>query len=177
MRATSASLTKTFSWLFFQNKVTEQLQSRYGRDQIYTYVGDILIAVNPFHKMDIYTPQVWVSTPLWGPSVCPVCLTPPPPLLLYFPAYQAVHRRQAHGSPAAHLCGGRRGLPVHGVLQRRPGEALVSRLGRPGAAVCHLCAPPRVQCVVISGESGAGKTENAHLLVQQLTVLGKVSQR
>lgn len=44
--------------LCFQNTVTEQLQSRYGRDQIYTYVGDILIAVNPFHKMEIYTPQV-----------------------------------------------------------------------------------------------------------------------
>lgn len=43
---------------FLQTKVTEQLQSRYSRDQIYTYVGDILIAVNPFHKMEIYTPQV-----------------------------------------------------------------------------------------------------------------------
>ncbi|MEQ2293276.1 hypothetical protein AMECASPLE_031645, partial [Ameca splendens] len=40
-----------------ENTVTEQLQSRYAKDQIYTYVGDILIAVNPFHKMEIYTPQ------------------------------------------------------------------------------------------------------------------------
>lgn len=48
--------------------MVEQLQSRYGRDQIYTYVGDILIAVNPFHKMEIYTPQVCGYTPLWGPS-------------------------------------------------------------------------------------------------------------
>lgn len=35
-----------------------------------------------------------------------------------------------------------------------------------------LCS---LQCIVISGESGAGKTQSAHLLVQQLTVLGKVS--
>ncbi|NXT01865.1 MYO3A protein, partial [Jacana jacana] len=33
------------------------------------------------------------------------------------------------------------------------------------------------QCIVISGESGAGKTQSAHLLVQQLTVLGKANNR
>lgn len=41
-----------------QNTVTEQLQKSYTRDQIYTYVGDILIAVNPFRNLDLYTTQV-----------------------------------------------------------------------------------------------------------------------
>ena len=43
-----------------QNSVTEQLQVRYAAEQIYTYVGDILIAVNPFRDMDIYTSEVCV---------------------------------------------------------------------------------------------------------------------
>lgn len=30
------------------------------------------------------------------------------------------------------------------------------------------------QCIIISGESGSGKTESANFLIQQMTVLGKV---
>jgi myosin heavy subunit len=32
------------------------VRKRFNQDQIYTYVGDILVAVNPFKKMEIYTP-------------------------------------------------------------------------------------------------------------------------
>ncbi|XP_010765919.1 myosin-IIIa [Notothenia coriiceps] len=107
-----------------ENTVTEQLQSRYVRDQIYTYVGDILIAVNPFHKMEIYTPQftkVYIGAKRTA--------NPPHIFAVADVAYQSMVSYNTD------------------------------------------------QCVVISGESGAGKTEGAHLLVQQLTVLGKANNR
>uniref|UniRef100_A0AAQ5Y6F7 non-specific serine/threonine protein kinase n=1 Tax=Amphiprion ocellaris TaxID=80972 RepID=A0AAQ5Y6F7_AMPOC len=107
-----------------ENTVTEQLQSRYGRDQIYTYVGDILIAVNPFHKMEIYTPQ---DTKMYIGAKRTA--NPPHIFAVADIAYQSMVSYNAD------------------------------------------------QCVVISGESGAGKTESAHLLVQQLTVLGKANNR
>uniref|UniRef100_A0A3Q3F2H5 non-specific serine/threonine protein kinase n=1 Tax=Labrus bergylta TaxID=56723 RepID=A0A3Q3F2H5_9LABR len=109
---------------FFQNTVTEQLQSRYGRDQIYTYVGDILIAVNPFHKMEIYTPQ-----------------------------YTKIYIGAKRSANPPHI------FAVADIAY----QSMVSYNAD--------------QCVVISGESGAGKTESAHLLVQQLTVLGKANNR
>ncbi|XP_051872137.1 myosin-IIIa [Pristis pectinata] len=40
-----------------ESTVTEQLKKRYSKEQIYTYVGDILIAVNPFQKLDIYSSE------------------------------------------------------------------------------------------------------------------------
>ncbi|XP_053198542.1 myosin-IIIa isoform X3 [Scomber japonicus] len=107
-----------------ENTVTEQLQSRYARDQIYTYVGDILIAVNPFHKMEIYTPQ-----------------------------YTKMYIGAKRTANPPHI------FAVADVAY----QSMVSY--------------NTDQCIVISGESGAGKTEGAHLLVQQLTVLGKANNR
>ncbi|CAJ1082668.1 myosin-IIIa [Xyrichtys novacula] len=107
-----------------ENTVTEQLQSRYGRDQIYTYVGDILIAVNPFHKMEIYTPQ-----------------------------YNRIYIGAKRSANPPHI------FAVADIAY----QSMVSYNAD--------------QCIVISGESGAGKTESAHLLVQQLTVLGKANNR
>ncbi|XP_034145331.1 myosin-IIIa isoform X2 [Esox lucius] len=107
-----------------ENSVTELLQRRYSKDQIYTYVGDILIAVNPFHKMELYGPQytkmyIGAKRTAYPPHIFAVADV----------AYQSMVSYNAD------------------------------------------------QCIVISGESGAGKTESAHLLVQQLTVLGKANNR
>ncbi|TKS87457.1 Myosin-IIIa [Collichthys lucidus] len=107
-----------------ENTVTDQLQIRYGKDQIYTNVGDILIAVNPFHKMEIYTPE---------------------------------HTKMYIGTK-------RKANPPHIFAVA-------------DVAYQSMVSYNTDQCVVISGESGAGKTESAHLLVQQLTALGKADNR
>uniref|UniRef100_A0A8C5CHJ4 non-specific serine/threonine protein kinase n=1 Tax=Gadus morhua TaxID=8049 RepID=A0A8C5CHJ4_GADMO len=104
-----------------ENTVADNLQGRYAKDQIYTYVGDILIAVNPFHPMDIYTPEKYLGAERKA--------NPPHIFAVADIAYQS------------------------GVSDSTD------------------------QCIVISGESGAGKTESAHLLVQQLTFLGKANNR
>uniref|UniRef100_A0A9J7Y4Z5 non-specific serine/threonine protein kinase n=1 Tax=Cyprinus carpio carpio TaxID=630221 RepID=A0A9J7Y4Z5_CYPCA len=107
-----------------ENTITEQLQRRYAKEQIYTYVGDILIAVNPFHKSELYTPEhskVYIGAKRTS--------NPPHIYAVADIAYQSMVSYNAD------------------------------------------------QCIVISGESGAGKTESAHLLVQQLTVLGKANNR
>ncbi|XP_051969899.1 myosin-IIIa-like [Xyrauchen texanus] len=107
-----------------ENTVTEQLQRRYAMEQIYTYVGDILIGVNPFHETELYTPEhskIYIGAKRTS--------NPPHIYAVADIAYQSMVSYNAD------------------------------------------------QCIVISGESGAGKTESAHLLVQQLTVLGKANNR
>ncbi|XP_030826618.1 myosin-IIIa [Camarhynchus parvulus] len=107
-----------------ENTVTEQLQKSYAKDQIYTYVGDILIAVNPFLNIDIYSAQ---------------------------------HSKLYIGAK-------RTANPPHIFA--------VADIGYQSMVTYNSD-----QCIVISGESGAGKTQSAHLLVQQLTVLGKANNR
>ncbi|NXB12262.1 MYO3A protein, partial [Cnemophilus loriae] len=107
-----------------ENTVTEQLQKGYAKDQIYTYVGDILIAVNPFRNIDIYSSQ-------------------------YSKLYIGAKR-----------------------TANPPHIFAVADIGYQSMVTYNSD-----QCIVISGESGAGKTQSAHLLVQQLTVLGKANNR
>lgn len=47
-----------FSFYFLQEMIISRLQKRYDELQVYTYVGDILIALNPFQNLSIYSPQV-----------------------------------------------------------------------------------------------------------------------
>ncbi|XP_061169935.1 myosin-IIIb-like isoform X3 [Saccostrea echinata] len=107
-----------------EETIVSQLECRYSQGQIYTYIGDILLAVNPFRPLTIYTEE-------------------------YSKRY---------------MNAGKEDNPPHifAVADQSYQSMMHNR---------------KNQCIVISGESGAGKTESANLLVQQLTQLGKAANR
>ncbi|KAG8430629.1 hypothetical protein GDO86_020253, partial [Hymenochirus boettgeri] len=100
-------------------KLLETLRSRYQENRIYTYIGDILIAVNPFQDLPLYSPQI---SDLYSSQ--PLNLLPPHIFAIADSTYSALQG-------------------MSGKLSRN-------------------------QCIVISGDSGAGKTESTKLLLRHL---------
>ncbi|GBG28549.1 Myosin-1 [Hondaea fermentalgiana] len=96
--------------------ILHNLRVRFARDEIYTSVGSILVAINPFKLLPLYTPEV-------------------------LDAY-----RSGDGSP------------------RAPHVFQIA-----DAAYKALLAKHCDQSCIISGESGAGKTETTKLFLQFLT--------
>ena len=41
-----------------EENVIKNLKKRFESKQIYTFIGDILVAINPFQKLDIYDEKV-----------------------------------------------------------------------------------------------------------------------
>ncbi|KAF5906904.1 myosin-IIIb-like isoform X2, partial [Clarias magur] len=111
-----------------EKSLLESLTGRFRHSHIYTYIGDILVAVNPFKQL-----------PLYGKEVS--------------------EKYKCHEKSA---------LPPHifAVADR----AYQSMLGR-------LATGPKNQCIVISGESGAGKTESTKLLLRHLMELCRANSQ
>ncbi|XP_058809187.1 myosin-VIIa-like [Phymastichus coffea] len=96
--------------------ILRNLHIRYKNHQIYTYIGDILIAVNPYQMLDIYSTRE---------------------VLMYSERKSTT-------------------LPPHIF-------ATSDKCFR------NMKSTKRDQCIIISGESGAGKTESTKLILQYLT--------
>ncbi|XP_052079957.1 myosin-IIIb-like isoform X6 [Mytilus californianus] len=107
-----------------EETIVSQLFHRYAQTKIYTYIGDILLAVNPFTPLTIYADE-----------------------------YAQMYMNAAKDDHPPH---------IFAVADQSYQMMMHNR---------------KHQCIVISGESGAGKTESANLLVQQLTQLGKAPNR
>ncbi|XP_066934985.1 unconventional myosin-IXb-like isoform X1 [Clytia hemisphaerica] len=96
----------------------DQLCTRFCKGRIYTYVGGILIAINPFKYFPIYNPK-------------------------YVNAYQ----------------------------NKKLGELPPHVFAIADAAYNRMLISKQNQCIVISGESGSGKTESTKLILHHLTAL------
>jgi len=104
-----------------ESTLLANLRSRFLAGNIYTYVGAILVAVNPFRYYPIYNPK-------------------------YVKLYQGRGRRND--------------LPPHIFAIA---DAAYTTLNRRQAD----------QCIVISGESGSGKTESSNFLLHHLSVISR----
>ncbi|ESO82465.1 hypothetical protein LOTGIDRAFT_134504 [Lottia gigantea] len=107
-----------------EETIVSQLLTRYIQDQVYTYIGDILLALNPFTPIPIYTEE-----------------------------YSKMYMNASKDDNPPHIF----------AVADESYQLMMHNKNN--------------QCIVISGESGAGKTESANLLVQQLTQLGKAPNR
>ena len=43
--------------ILHEGAIQDNIYRRYQRDEIYTFVGSILISVNPYKSLDIYSPE------------------------------------------------------------------------------------------------------------------------
>ncbi|KAM4614897.1 myosin-IIIb [Polymixia lowei] len=111
-----------------EKSLLDSLSHRFKKDHIYTYIGDILVAINPFKHLPLYEKEV----------------------------------------SEIYKCHEKSSLPPHifAVADR----AYQFMLGR-------LATGPRNQCIVISGESGAGKTESTKHLLRQIMELCRANSQ
>ncbi|KAM6937029.1 unconventional myosin-IXa-like [Xenentodon cancila] len=103
-----------------ERTLLESLRARFRQEKIYTYIGSILIVINPFQFLPIYNPK-----------------------------YVKLYDNHTLGKLEPHIYAVA-DVAYHAMLRRR-----------------------KNQCVVISGESGSGKTQSTNFLIHHLTALSQ----
>ncbi|MCJ8737401.1 hypothetical protein PDJAM_G00023490 [Pangasius djambal] len=103
-----------------EKTLLENLRARFRQEKIYTYVGSILVAINPFKFLPVYNPK-----------------------------YVKMYDNHQLGKLEPHIYAVA-DVAYHTMLKRK-----------------------RNQCIVISGESGSGKTQSTNFLIHHLTALSQ----
>ena len=129
--------------------ILRNLLIRYNDNLIYTYTGSILVAVNPYQILPIYTAeQVSQHSQIcWGTN-------------------NFIIDQQINNQPIQNLV-----LQIKLYKEKKIGE-LPPHIFAIGDNCYSIMRRTRQnQCVVISGESGAGKTESTKLILQYLAAI------
>uniref|UniRef100_A0A8C7YAS6 Myosin IXAb n=1 Tax=Oryzias sinensis TaxID=183150 RepID=A0A8C7YAS6_9TELE len=103
-----------------ERTLLESLRARFRQEKIYTYIGSILIVINPFQFLPVYNPK-----------------------------YVKLYDNHTLGKLEPHIYAVA-DVAYHAMLQRK-----------------------KNQCIVISGESGSGKTQSTNFLIHHLTALSQ----
>lgn len=120
--------------------ILHAIHERFKYDRIYTYTGPVLIAVNPFQRLPLYTQNVLEAYRRDG--------------LLRSQSLQPEHQLPPH---------------VYSIADRSYRQMM--RMDGASTFQREL----KSQSILISGESGAGKTETTKIVMMYLTTLGTSS--
>ena len=138
--------------------VLENLKDRYQLDDIYTYTGTILIAINPFQNLShLYGPQMMLEYK----GQCPGHL-----LLRDDQA-----RNRAHCLLSLSVRSDLSIFPIAAqgwTLESSPPHVYAIA----DNAFRQMVKANRSQSILVSGESGAGKTETSKLIMNYLAWMG-----
>jgi myosin-5 len=159
--------------------ILHALRLRYDSDIIYTATGPILIAVNPFKPMDLYSDQMMESYRLQGEQGLgsstninsPTKMISSPFPKGAQPKQQNVAKRlpphayQAADDAYRHMVRGLENKVLMNTAQKPP------RSGKPPESLTF--GTPTNQSILVSGESGAGKTVTTKIVLNYFAMLSR----
>mmetsp|Transcript_2860 Transcript_2860/g.5360 ORF Transcript_2860/g.5360 Transcript_2860/m.5360 type:complete len:2050 (+) Transcript_2860:305-6454(+) len=153
--------------------ILHALRLRYNADIIYTATGPILIAVNPFKDMPLYTNEVMTQYRLQGEKGTNAAALTESQTPFKRRTNDALIKKMSNSNSQR--------LPPHAYQTADDAYRAMMR-GMENKALMYGNGPryenmPTNQSILVSGESGAGKTVTTKIVLNYLAMLSKVASQ